>query len=280
VAGRLTLAKQSQPLVIHWSRHLPKDAKPTSVIVSRDTLNRYFVSILIEEDIKPLGLVEQSVGVDVGLKSFLVLSTGESVANPKYYAKSEKMLATLQRRHARKKKGSKNKNKARQKVAKLHAHIAAQRNDFQHKLSTRLIRENQVVCVETLAVKNMVKNHKLAKAVSDVGWSEFIRQLEYKAQWYGRTLVKIDRWFPSSKTCSACGHVLETLTLDVREWTCPICGVVHNRDINAAQNIHAEGHSVLKSVERMLDVRVPKGTDAVLVEAENLTREGGNPPAF
>ena len=177
----------------------------------------------------------------MGLKAFVVLSTGEGVANLKYYARSEKKLAKLQRRHAKKQKGSKNKNKARKKVAKLHAHIAAQRRDFQHKLSTRLIRENQTICVETLAVKNMVKNPKLAKAISDVGWSEFLRQLEYKAAWYGRTLVKIDRWFPSSKTCSACGHVLKTLTLEVREWTCPVCGVVHDRDINAAKCIHALG---------------------------------------
>lgn len=220
------------------------------------------------------------MGVDVGLKSFVVLSSGESVANPKYYARSEKRLATLQRRHTHKQKGSKNRDKARRKVAKLHAHIAAQRKDFQHKLSTRLIRENQVVCVETLVVKNMVKNPKLAKAISDVGWSEFIRQLEYKSVWYGRTLIKIDRWFPSSKTCSACGHVLKTLTLEVREWTCPICGVVHDRDINAAKNIHAEGHSVLEACGESVRQPVAKVADAVLVEAGSPAREGGNPPAF
>jgi putative transposase len=143
--------------------------------------------------------------------------------------------ASRGRRHAKKKKGSKNRAKARKKVARLHARIADCRRDFLHKLSTKLIRENQTICVETLAVKNMVKNHKLAKAIHDVGWSLFVSQLDYKADWYGRTLVKIDRWYPSRKRCFGCGHMLDSLTLDVRHWTCPECGVVHDRDINAAK---------------------------------------------
>ncbi|MDQ2904672.1 MAG: transposase [Chloroflexota bacterium] len=233
--GMFTLAKHKEPLPIVWSRPLPEKAKASSVTVSKDKAGRYFVSILIEEDIQPLQPEEQCVGVDVGLKSFAVLSGGESIANPKYYAHSEKKLAKAQRQLAKKRKGSKNRNKVRKIVARIHAKIADQRRDYQHKLSTRLIRENQTVCVESLAVKNMLKNHTLAKAMSDVGWSEFLRQLEYKAKWYGRTLVKIDRWYPSSKTCSACGYVLESLTLDVREWVCPVCGVCHDRDANAAQ---------------------------------------------
>ncbi len=150
-------------------------------------------------------------------------------------AKQKEPLAKAQRKHARAKKGSKNRNKARKKVARLHARIADTRHDFQHKTSTKLIRENQVICLETLNVKGMLQNHKLAKAISDVGWGEFTRQLEYKAKWYGRTIIKIDRWYPSSKTCSDCGHVLDTLTLDVREWVCPCCGAWHDRDINAAR---------------------------------------------
>ncbi len=240
----LTLAKMDTPLTIHWSRPLPKGAKPSSVTVSKDTAGRYFVSLLVEEDIKPLPVVNKQVGLDLGLKSMVITSDGHTSGNPKFFHKDEKKLAKAQRRHAKKKKGSKNREKARLKVARIHARIGDRRRDYQHKLSTQIIRENQVVCVESLQVKNMVKNHCLAKAISDVGWSEFVRQLEYKAEWYGRTLVKIDKWYPSSKRCFDCGHLLDSLTLDVRCWTCPECGVVHDRDINAAQNILAAGLAV------------------------------------
>ncbi len=240
----LTLAKMNTPLDIHWHRSLPKDAKPSSVTVTKDCTNRYFVSILIEEHIEPLEVSNNMVGLDLGITSMVAISTGESVGNPQFFAKDEKKLAKAQRRHAKKKKGSRNRNKARLKVANIHARIQDRRRDYQHKLSTRIVHENQVICVESLAVKNMVKNHCLAKAISDVGWGEFVRQLEYKSKWYGRTLVKIDRFYPSSKTCSACKHVLDSLTLDRREWVCPACGVVHDRDTNAARNILAEGLSV------------------------------------
>jgi len=242
--GKITLAKMNEPLTIRWSRPLPEGSKPSSVTVSKDGADRYFISILVEEDIEHLPPSEQNVGADLGLKSFVVLSDGEVVGNPKFFHKDEKQLAKAQRRHAKKKKGSKNRDKARKKVARLHARIADRRRDFLHKLSTRMIRENQTICVESLAVKNMVKNEKLSKAMSYVGWSEFVSQLEYKAEWYGRTLVKIDRWYPSSKRCFDCGHLLDSLTLDVREWTCPECGVHHDRDINAAKNILAAGLSV------------------------------------
>lgn len=237
----LTLAKQQEPLAIVWSRPLPENAKPSSVTISKDQSGRYFVSMLVEEEIALLPSIDKAIGIDLGLKSFLVTSDGEAIANPKYYARDEKKLAKAQRRHAKKKKGSKNRNKARIKLARLHARIADTRRDFQHKLSTRLIRENQVICLETLAVKNMLQNHCLAKAIQDVGWSEFVRQLEYKGEWYGRTVVKIDRWFPSSKTCSACGHVMDDMPLDIRAWACPACGIFHDRDSNAAQNILAAG---------------------------------------
>jgi putative transposase len=266
--GAVTLAKQAEPLPIVWSRPLPENAKPSSVTVSKEKAGRYFVSLLVEEEMEPLKPIEQHIGVDVGLKSFVVLSTGESIAHPKYYVREEKKLARAQRHLSKKRKGSKNRDKARRKVARLHAKIADKRRDYQHKLSTRLIRENQTVCVESLAVKNMLKNHKLAKAISDVGWSEFLRQLEYKAAWYGRTFVKIDRWYPSSKTCSACGYLLETLTLDVREWICEQCGVCHNRDVNAAANILAAGlaASACGGDVRLFD---PKGQGAISVEAGN-----------
>ncbi len=252
---QLTLAKMNAPLDIHQHRDLPKDAKPSSITITKDCSNRYFVSMLVEDKIEPLPVVSKMVGLDLGIKSMVALSTGESIDNPKYYAKSEKALAKAQRRHAKKKKGSKNRNKARLKVARVHARINDQRRDYQHKLSTRIVHENQVICVESLAVKNMVKNHCLAKAISDVGWGEFVRQLDYKSKWYGRTLVKIDRFFPSSKMCHDCKHVLDSLTLDVREWACPECGVVHDRDTNAALNILAEGLSVSACGEAVRPVR-------------------------
>ncbi len=240
----LTLAKMDEPLDIVWSRPMPKGCKPTTVTVTKDTAGRYFVSILVEEDIKPLPVVNKQVGLDLGLKSMLILSTGEMVGNPQFFHKDEKKLAKAQRRLAKKKKGSKNRTKARKNVAKIHAKIADRRRDYQHKLSTRIIRENQVICVESLQVKNMVKNHCLAKAISDVGWAEFTRQLEYKAQWYGRTLIKIDKFYPSSKRCHHCGHVLDSLSLDERFWLCPECKTFHDRDINAAKNVLAAGLAV------------------------------------
>jgi putative transposase len=243
--SRITLARMDEPLNIRWSRSLPDGANPSSVTISKDCAGRYFISILVEEDIAHLPLTEKTIGADLGLKSFVILSDGETVGNPKFFHKDEKQLAKAQRRHAKKKKGSKNRGKARLKVARIHARITDRRRDFSQKLSTRLIRENQTICVESLAVKNMVKNPKLSKAISDVGWSEFVSQLEYKAAWYGRNLVKIDRWYPSSKRCFDCGHILDSLSLDVRMWTCPECGVVHDRDVNAAKNIVAAGLAVL-----------------------------------
>jgi putative transposase len=240
----LTLAKMETPLSIIWHRPLPDGCKPSSATITKDEANRYFVSILVEEDIKPLQVTPKMVGLDLGLKSMVITSDGQTYGNPKFFAKDEKKLAKAQKRHAKKKKGSKNRNKARLKVARIHKKIADRRRDYQHKLSTHIIRENQVVCIESLQVKNMVKNHCLAKAISDVGWSEFVRQLEYKAAWYGRTLAKIDKWYPSSKRCFDCGHILDSLQLDVRSWSCPECGVHHDRDINAAKNILAVGLTV------------------------------------
>jgi putative transposase len=223
---------------------LPEGCQPSSVTISKDEAERYFISLLLEEEIKPLEVTSKMVGLDLGLKSMVITSDGQSYGNPRFFHKDEKKLAKAQRRHAKKKTGSKNRAKARVKVARLHKKIADRRKDYQHKLSTQIIRENQVVCVESLQVKNMVKNHTLAKAISDVGWSEFVRQLQYKASWYGRSLVKIDKWYPSSKRCSACGHILDSLTLDVRFWQCPECHSHHDRDINAAQNILAVGLTV------------------------------------
>ncbi len=188
---QLTLAKMKEPLALVWSRPLPKGAKPSSVTVSKDRANRYFVSILMEEEIKPKPFTTNRVGVDVGLKSMVALSTGETVENPKLFAKAEKKLAKAQRRLSKKKKGSKNRAKARHQVARLHARIADKRRDFQHQLSTRIVNENQVICIETLSVKNMLKNHCLAKSISDVGWGEFVRQLVRAHPHQDRSLVPV-----------------------------------------------------------------------------------------
>jgi putative transposase len=240
----LTLAKMETPLAIRWSRPLPAVTQPSTVTIRRDTSGRYFVSLLVEEDIAPLPPVATQVGLDLGLHDTVVLDTGEKVGNPKFFTQDEKRLAKAQRRLAKKQLGSKNREKAKQDVARIHARIADRRRDFLHKLSTRIIRENQTICVESLNVKAMVKHPTLAKAIHDVGWGEFVRQLTYKAQWYGRTLVAIDQWYPSSKRCSACGHVLGSLSLATRAWTCPACGIAHDRDVNAAKNIKAAGLAV------------------------------------
>ncbi len=238
------LAKMEDPLDIRWSRPLPEGTTITTVTVSKDTAGRYFVSLRLEKEMATLPPTNKVVGLDLGLKAMVVTSAGEAIGNPKFFARDEKKLACAQRRLCKKKKGSRNREKARRKVARIHARIADRRRNYQHQLSTRIIRENQTICVESLAVKNMVKNHCLAKSIHDVGWGEFVRQLEYKAAWYGRTLVKIDTFFPSSKRCFACGHVLETLPLEERSWTCPKCSVHHERDLNAANNILAEGLAV------------------------------------
>src|SRR5699024_2195984 len=186
---------------------------------------------------------DRVVGVDAGITSLVSLSTGQKVANPEHERKDRAKLAKARRGLSRKQKGSANRAKARKKVARVHARITDRRKDFLHKLSTRLVRENQVVVIEDLSVRNMVKNGKLARAISDASWTELRTMLEYKASWYGRELVAIDRFFPSSKLCSACGKLQEKLPLNVRTWTCE-CGVIHDRDVNAAINIKAAGLAV------------------------------------
>lgn len=240
----LKLAKMDAPLAIRWSRTLPKAAKVTTVTVSRDTAGRFFVSMLCDDSVESRPEAPGKVGIDLGLTHFAILSTGEKIAAPNTFRKNEAKLAQLQRRLAKKQKGSARRTKAKRKVARLHAKVADARRDFLHKLSTRLINENQVIAIESLAVSNMQKNSCLAKSISDASWSEFVRQLEYKAQWYGRTLIGIDRWYPSSKRCSDCGHTVPKLPLSVREWTCPECGAIHDRDINAARNVLAAGLAV------------------------------------
>ncbi|KGA93791.1 Mobile element protein [Leptospirillum ferriphilum] len=237
---RLVLAKMKEALNIRWSRVLPKAAEVSSVNVTKDLVGRYFVSLTFEDEVSEKPVLDTKVGIDLGVASFATLSTGEKIDAPDFFRKEEQKLAFWQRKLSRKNKGSNNRQKTRRKVARIHARVADRRNDFLHKLSTRLVNENQVLAVESLSVKNMLKNRHLSKSIADASWSEFLRQVTYKSAWYGRNLLKCGRFFPSSKKCSACKHVLDELLLDVRTWTCPICGVEHDRDVNAAKNILEE----------------------------------------
>ena len=240
--GKLFIAKSDEPLNFVESRPLPD--KVSSITISKDSSGRYFVAFQGEADKAHLPITEKSVGIDLGLTHFIVTSDGEKVEAPKIYRKHEAKLAM-----SRKQKGGKNRSKARMKVARLHAKIADTRNDFLHKLSTRIIRENQTVAVEDLNVAGLQKNRCLSKSIADASWSEFVRQLEYKAAWRGRTLVKASRWYPSSQICSACGHRDGKKALSVREWTCPECGTIHDRDINAAININTVGHTEIEACQ-------------------------------
>ncbi len=238
--GQLYLAKCAEPLPIRWSRQLPPGCMPSTITVKLEPSGRWSVSLRVNDtrDFK-LKPTQKLLGIDLGITSLLTTSDGKKVVNPKNLQKLHKKLRLAQKSLIRKTKGSNNYQKARLKVARIHAKIKDSRLDYTHKLTTQLIRENQTIVVEDLAVKNMVKNHKLARAISDANWGEIVRQLEYKAEWYGRELIKIDRYFPSSKRCSNCGHVVEKLPLNIREWDCPECDTHHDRDINASINILA-----------------------------------------
>jgi len=236
----LFLAKIESPIKVSWTRKL--NGKSNQCVVSQNAAGQWFASFLYEEEIEKLAPLDKDVGIDLGIETFASTSDGQKYGQPKRIRRLRKKLARLQRQHSRKIKGSKNREKARLKVARLHQHISDVRKDFLHKLSTKLIRENQTIALEDLAVKNMVKNRKLSRCISEQGWRIFRNMLKYKAEWYGRELVIIDRFYPSSKTCSCCGRKTN-LSLDKRKWTCE-CGVTHDRDINAAKNILAAGQAV------------------------------------
>jgi putative transposase len=221
--------------------HRKFEGELKTATVSKSCKGNYYISILVEDGkelpARQVFSASTTVGIDVGIKDFAVLSTGEKVENPKYLKNSLQRLKVLQKRVSKKVKGSKNRTKAKQRLAVLHDKITNQRNDFQNKLSFRLISENQAVALETLNVKGMVKNHHLAQSISDSAWSSFVTKLEYKAEWFGKTILRIGRFEPSSKLCSVCGYRYSGLTLQEREWICPDCKTNHDRDINAAINI-------------------------------------------
>ena len=240
--GQLFLAKMSAPLNIRWSRPLPEDAEPSTVTVSRDSVGRWFVSVLCVDTVTSAPPTTNAVGIDAGITSLVTLSTGEKVANPRHERRDRRKLAKEQRKLSRKQAGSANREKCRRRVARVHARITDRRRDFLHNLSTRLVRENQTIVIEDLTVRNLLKNGSLARAISDASWNEFRFMLEYKCAWYGRDLIAVNRWFPSSKLCQSCGTIREKLPLNIREWTCD-CGVTHDRDVNAAQNLLAAGRA-------------------------------------
>lgn len=238
---------------IKMAEYLRFSGKIMNVTVSQTNSGKYYATFLVDTENTIKEPDDGTIGLDLGLTHFCITSAGEKIDNPKYYHSLGKRLITEQRRlsrrlqeakkHNRKLSECRNYQKQKVKVARIHEKIFNQRNDFLHKLSSRLINENQVICIEDLNVKGMVKNHKLAKSIADVSWGEFVRQLEYKSNWYGRTLVKVDRYYPSSQVCSICGHNDGKKELSVREWTCSNCGAIHDRDINASINIRTEGLS-------------------------------------
>jgi putative transposase len=273
--NKLYIPKVKQGIRIKLSRDFNGKIKTTTI--SKNPSGQYFVTLLIEEnskEIKPKKVKESTtIGIDLGIKDFAVLSTGEKIDNPRHLKKKLKKLKKIQQRHSRKQAGSNNRKKSRVKVAKIHNKISNQRRDFLHKLSHRLTHDKQVgtICIEDLAVKNMVRNRKLSQAIFDVGWGEFRRQLEYKSKWYGINLIVIGRFKPSSKLCNQCGLINSKLTLSDREWTCE-CGAIHDRDILAATNIRNFGLAQYR--------RNYGNSDAcgeILAQADSLKQEA---PAF
>lgn len=221
------------------------EGKTKGARYKQDSLGHWYVSITVEQKLTegPMPLPSRGVGIDLGLESFIATSDGEKVSSPKFFRKSEKKLARAQRSLSRKQKGSKNREKQKRKVAKIHKKVSNQRQDFLHKLSTQIVKDHDLISVEDLNIKGMAKT-KLAKSISDASWSEFVIQLEYKSLWNRKHFVKIDRWYPSSKTCSSCGVVKDTIPLNIRSWVCQ-CGELHDRDINAAKNILQVGNNAV-----------------------------------
>lgn len=239
VSNYLHIPKLKTSIKIKLHQSLPADQ--TCLFISKNPSEEYYATFLCEVEIQELPKNDFSVGLDLGLKDLAITSEGEVFQNHRLYRKAENKLKFQQRKLSRKKKGSNNRNKQRIKVARLYQQVSNKRSDQLHKITRQLVNENQVIIAESLSVKNMIKNHKLAKSIQDAAWGEFTRQLEYKSKWYGRTFYQIDRFFPSSKTCNSCQFVVDSLPLEIRDWECPQCKQHHNRDLNATLNIRDKG---------------------------------------
>ncbi|MEC2255341.1 IS200/IS605 family element RNA-guided endonuclease TnpB [Bacillus cereus] len=243
---------------IKFAKSREIDGRIMNATVRRNSSGKYFVSILTEVEIQPLEKADSAIGIDLGTTDFAILSDGHKIDNNKFTSKMEKKLKREQRKLSKRALIAKNKDihlldaknyqKQKRKVARLHERVINQRDDFLNKLSTEIIKNHDIICIEDLNTKGMLRNHKLAKSISDVSWSAFVSRLEYKATWYGKTIVKVSRWFPSSQICSDCGHHDGKKSLEIRDWTCPICHANHDRDINASKNILAEGLRTLAFV--------------------------------
>jgi len=241
--GKFFIAKNKQPLNIKFHKQLPKDFDVKHIQISLEPSGKWYVSFNLEVSVEPLPESQNQIGIDLGVSTFATTSNGDKIKSPDLKKEYQK-LKKLQRKLSKKQKGSKNRNKARIKVARQYERIKFIRLNFHHQVSRKLVNENQVIVLEDLKIKNMVKNRKLSRAISEQGWYQFRSFLEYKCNWYGRKLIIINQWYPSSKTCSSCGSIQAKIPLSVREWTCPDCGSHHDRDVNAAKNILAVGTTV------------------------------------
>ena len=226
---------------IKYDRHREIEGDIKSCTISKSKSGKFYISILVEKEIQEKPKLISKIGIDLGIKNFVTFSNGLKINSPDFYRKLESKLKKLNRKHSKKINGSNNKNKLRIKIAKINEKIVNQRNDFLHKLSSKIINENQVICLEDLQIKNMIKNRKLSKSIQDCSWSKFVRMLMYKGSWNGREVIKIGKFYPSSKTCSNCGSIHKELKLKDRKWTCNDCGFNHDRDLNAAKNILKQG---------------------------------------
>jgi putative transposase len=243
--NKIIIPKFKEGITFRSKIELDNLVKFNSVNVSKTPSGKYYATLQGEFNYNPIEQNNNKVGIDLGIKEFLITDNGIKIDNPKYLKKSLKKLKYEQKQLSNKNKGSSNRNKQRILVSLIHEKITNKRMDFLHKLSQKIVNENQVICLENLSVKNMVKNHKLAQSISDVSWSKFIEMLKYKSEWNDRQIVQIDRFYPSSKSCSECHYINDNLTLKDREWTCPSCGTNHDRDINAAKNILTQGINIL-----------------------------------
>jgi putative transposase len=241
--GKFFIAKNKQPLNIRFHRQLPQNQEIKYIHITLEPSGKWYVSFNLEVSIQPLPPSQNQIGIDLGITTFATTSNGDKIKSPDLKKEYQK-LKKLQKKLSKKQKGSKNRNKARLKVARQYERIKFIRLNFHHQVSRQLVNENQVIVLEDLKIKNMVKNRKLSRAISEQGWYQFRSFLEYKCNWYGRELIIINQWYPSSKTCSSCGSIQTKMPLSVREWTCPDCGAIHDRDINAAKNILAVGTTV------------------------------------